>query len=141
MKYIFVFLFLFSLISCGLDQKPNNLESFVSLDSLNFEDSVCVLDKKNLNNIPQTPIVIYFFDENSKICSKQNLILDSISNDYTNLIKFYKIEKSQKKILSFFDVNKFPCLVFISLDNKVQIIKGFVSSSDIKNAVNTIFNL
>lgn len=141
MKYIFVFLILFSLFSCSLEQKPNNLDGFVSLDSLNFEDSVCVLDRKNLKNIPQLPIMIYFFDQNSKICSKQNLILDSISNDYNNLIKFYKIEKSQNKILNFFDVNKFPCLVFISLDNKVQIVKGIVSYNDVKNAINSIFNL
>lgn len=141
MKYIFVFLFLIVIFSCSIEQKPNNLDSFASLDTTNFEDSVCVLDKKNLNNIPVCPIMIYFYDNNSKICSKQNLLLDSIAHDYQNLIKFYKIEKDQKKILNFFDVNKFPCLVFISLDNKVQIIKGFVTCDDVKNAINTIFNL
>jgi len=72
------------------------------------------------------PAIIDFYADWCKPCKMVAPILDEISKDYAGKIKVYKIDtQKQRELASVFQVTSIPAFLYIPVDGKPQMDKGF----------------
>ncbi len=72
------------------------------------------------------PAIIYFYADWCKPCKMVAPILDEISEEYARKIKVYKIDtQKQRELAAVFQVSSIPAFLYIPVDGKPQMDKGF----------------
>ena len=72
------------------------------------------------------PAIIDFYADWCKPCKMVAPILDEISQDYAGKIKVYKIDtQKQRELASVFQVSSIPAFLYIPVNGKPQMDKGF----------------
>ncbi len=72
------------------------------------------------------PAIIDFYADWCKPCKMVAPILDEISKEYAGKIKVYKIDtQKQRELASVFQVSSIPAFLYIPVDGKPQMDKGF----------------
>jgi len=72
------------------------------------------------------PAIIDFYADWCKPCKMVGPILDEIAKDYDGKLKVYKIDtQKQRELAAVFQVTSIPAFLYIPVDGKPQMDKGF----------------
>jgi thioredoxin len=85
------------------------------------------------------PAIIDFYADWCKPCKMVAPILDEISKDYAGKIKVYKIDTQvQRELAALFQVTSIPAFLYIPMDGKPQMDKGFKQKEAFVQIINEV---
>ena len=85
------------------------------------------------------PAIIDFYADWCKPCKMVAPILDEISQEYAGKIKVYKIDTQvQKELAAVFQVSSIPAFLYIPVDGKPQMDRGFKQKEAFEKVINEI---
>jgi len=84
------------------------------------------------------PCIIDFYANWCGPCKTLSPILDSLSDEYENVI-FYKVNTEDEQELSqVFGIRSIPTMLFVPMSDKPQMTQGALPKSDIVKVINDI---
>ena len=85
------------------------------------------------------PAIIDFYADWCKPCKMVAPILDEISQEYAGKIKVYKIDTQvQKELAAVFQVSSIPAFLYIPVDGKPQMDRGFKQKEAFEKVISEI---
>ena len=85
------------------------------------------------------PAIIDFYADWCKPCKMVAPILDEISKEYAGKIKVYKIDTQvQKELAAVFQVSSIPAFLYIPVDGKPQMDRGFKQKEAFEQVISDI---
>jgi len=85
------------------------------------------------------PAIIDFYADWCKPCKMVAPILDEISEEYAGKIKVYKIDtQKQRELAAVFQVSSIPAFLYIPVDGKPQMDRGFKQKEAFEQVISEI---
>jgi thioredoxin len=85
------------------------------------------------------PAIIDFYADWCKPCKMVAPILDEISTEYAGKVKVYKIDTQvQRELAALFQVTSIPAFLYIPVDGKPQMDKGFKQKDAFVKIINEV---
>ena len=85
------------------------------------------------------PCIIDFYADWCQPCKMLSPILDDLSKEYHGRVDFYKVDTElEQKVSGAFGVRSIPTMLFIPMNEKPQMLAGFLDKKTLGNIINDV---
>lgn len=85
------------------------------------------------------PCIIDFYADWCQPCKMLSPILDDLSKEYHGRVDFYKVDTElEQKLSGAFGVRSIPTMLFIPMNEKPQMLAGFLDKKTLGNIINDV---